>query len=163
MPSWSVLYIQSRYEFKVEQQLQKLGIRHFLPKIQVRRNWSDRVKKMLVPAFPSYLFVCIEPKDRNAVFQVKGVLHYVRHDQKDAQLKEEDINLLRASESQLIPSSFQPLQKLKGQLIKIRSGILAGRSGMLVDFLGKKTVQLKLEQISLGFLIEMPLEDLQIA
>lgn len=161
MPIWRVLYIQSRYEFKVEQQLEKLGIRHYLPKIEVKRAWSDRIKKMKVPAFPSYLFVCNEAKDRNAVFQAKGVMHYVKHENRDAVLDEEEMNLLQTSQSLLIPSSLQPLKKLKGQFVKIRSGLLAGQSGLLMDFLGKKTVQLKLEQWSMGFLIEMPLDDLQ--
>ncbi|MFZ1298268.1 MAG: hypothetical protein WAT16_09515, partial [Saprospiraceae bacterium] len=108
-----------------------------------------------------YLFVCNEAKDRNAVFQAKGVMHYVKHENRDAVLDEKEMNLLQTSQSLLIPSSLQPLKKLKGQFVKIRSGLLAGQSGLLMDFLGKKTVQLKLEQWSMGFLIEMPLDDLQ--
>ncbi|MBK8403832.1 MAG: UpxY family transcription antiterminator [Saprospiraceae bacterium] len=71
MPIWRVLYIQSRYEFKVEQQMEKLGIRHFLPKINIKRVWSDRIKNIKIPAFPSYIFVYNEDKDRNAVFKSK--------------------------------------------------------------------------------------------
>lgn len=161
MPIWRVLYIQSRYEFKVEQQMEKLGIRHFLPKINVKRVWSDRIKNIKIPAFPSYIFVYNEDKDRNAVFQVKGVKHYVRHDNRDAVLDEEEIKLLQTNQLSIIPSSLHPLVKIKGQIVKIRSGLLMGRSGVLMDFLGKKTVQLKLERWSMGFLIDVPLDDLQ--
>jgi hypothetical protein len=35
MPSWKVLYVQGRCEFKVEQQLARLGIEHYTPQGRV--------------------------------------------------------------------------------------------------------------------------------
>lgn len=96
--------------------------------------WSDRIKNIKIPAFPSYIFVYNEDKDRNAVFQVKGVKHYVRHDNRDAVLDEEEIKLLQTNQLSIIPSSLHPLVKIKGQIVKIRSGLLMGRSGVLMDF-----------------------------
>lgn len=162
MTNWKVLYVKSKYELKVEQHLNLLGIEHYLPKVQVIKKWSDRIKKMLVPAFPSYLFVRIEEKDRNKVFAVKGVLRYVRHENGDAVLKDEDLNLIRNSQSNLVPESLQSLKKLKGQMIRIKTGLLAGKTGLLVNLLGKKFVQLRLETIAMEFLIELPVEQLQL-
>ena len=162
MPSWKVLYVQGRCEFKVEQQLARLGIEHYLPKVQVMRKWSDRMKKLTVPAFPSYLFVCNEDKERHAVFQAKGVLHYVRRENRDAILREEELALLRKGESMILPDSLQNIKGLKGKLVKIKAGILAGNTGILVDLIGKKFVQLKLENLSMGFLVEIPAEQLQL-
>lgn len=162
MTNWKVLYVKSKYELKVEQHLNLLGIEHYLPKVQVIKKWSDRIKKMLVPAFPSYLFVRIEEKDRNKVFDVKGVLRYVRHENGDAVLKDEDLNLIRNSQSNLVPESLQSLKKLKGQMIRIKTGLLAGKTGLLVNLLGKKCVQIRLETIAMEFLIELPVEQLQL-
>lgn len=162
MTNWKVLYVKSKYELKVEQHLNLLGVEHYLPKVQVIKKWSDRIKKMLVPAFPSYLFVRIEEKDRNKVFAVKGVLRYVRHENRDAALKDEDLNLIRNSQSNLVPESLQSLKKLKGQMIRIKTGLLAGKTGLLVNLLGKKFVQLRLETIAMEFLIELPVEQLQL-
>lgn len=162
MTNWKVLYVKSKYELKVEQHLNLLGVEHYLPKVQVIKKWSDRIKKMLVPAFPSYLFVRIEEKDRNKVFDVKGVLRYVRHENRDAVLKDEDLNLIRNSQSNLVPESLQSLKKLKGQMIRIKTGLLAGKTGLLVNLLGKKFVQLRLETIAMEFLIELPVEQLQL-
>jgi transcriptional antiterminator RfaH len=162
MPSWKVLYVQGRCEFKVEQQLARLGIEHYLPKVQVMRKWSDRMKKLTVPAFPSYLFVCNEDKERQAVFQAKGVLHYVRRENRDAIVREDELALLRKGESMILPDSLQSLKGLKGKLVKIKAGILAGNTGILVDLIGKKFVQLKLENLSMGFLVEIPAEQLQL-
>ena len=162
MPSWKVLYIQGRYEFKVEQQLARLGIEHYLPKVQVMRQWSDRMKKLTVPAFPSYLFVCNEDKDRQAVFQAKGVLHYVRHENQDAIIREEELDLLRKGGSMIIQNSLQAIRGLKGKQAKIKAGLLAGNTGILVDLIGKKFVQLKLENLSMFFLVEIPTDQLQL-
>ncbi|MBK6572944.1 MAG: UpxY family transcription antiterminator [Saprospiraceae bacterium] len=162
MPSWKVLYIQGRYEFKVEQQLARLGIEHYLPKVQVMRQWSDRMKKLTVPAFPSYLFVCNEDKDRQAVFQAKGVLHYVRHENQDAIIREEELDLLRKGGSMIIQNSLQAIRGLKGKQVKIKAGLLAGNTGILVDLIGKKFVQLKLENLSMFFLVEIPTDQLQL-
>lgn len=158
MINWKVLYVKSNYDLKVEQQLKLLGIEHFLPKVQVCRKWSDRIKKLLVPAFPSYLFVRIDEKDRSKVFKVPGVLKYVRHENRDAVLKEEELDLMRNSQPMLVPESLKTIQKLKGQMIRIKEGLLAGKTGLLVDFIGKKFVQLHLETIAMGFLIELPVE-----
>ena len=162
MPSWKVLYIQGRYEFKVEQQLARLGIEHYLPKVQVMRQWSDRMKKLTVPAFPSYLFVCNEDKDRQAVFQAKGGLHYVRHENQDAIIREEELDLLRKGGSMIIQNSLQAIRGLKGKQVKIKAGLLAGNTGTLVDLIGKKFVQLKLENLSMFFLVEIPTDQLQL-
>jgi hypothetical protein len=118
MPSWKVLYVQGRCEFKVEQQLARLGIEHYLPKVQVMRKWSDRMKKLTVPAFPSYLFVCNEDKDRHAVFQAKGVLHYVRRENRDAILREEELAVTpegRVHDPSGFPAEPKRLKRKAGQ------------------------------------------------
>ncbi len=162
MPSWRVLYVQSRYEFKIAQQFERLGIVHYLPKLEVYRKWSDRIKKLQVPAFPSYLFVRNEYKDRNVVFQASGVLHYLRQDNRDATLREEEILLLRDCRELIVPSGFQPYSLTIGQRVLIKRGLLAGQRGVLVDWAGKKAVQIKLDQIAMGFLVQLPPEDLQV-
>lgn len=162
MQNWKVIYVQSRCEFKVEQQFKKLGINHYLPKIQVSKVWSDRIKKQTISAFPSYIFVRNDTWDRNDVFQAKGVMYYVRQDNKDAILNDAEMNILQTSGPWIVPSTFQPITRQKGQMVKITEGLLVGYSGTLINYFGKKTVQLKLENISMGFLVELPLDYLQI-
>ncbi|MGB3228823.1 MAG: transcription termination/antitermination NusG family protein [Saprospiraceae bacterium] len=162
MQNWKVIYVQSRCEFKVKQQFKKLGIIHYLPKIQVSKVWSDRIKKQTISAFPSYIFVCNDTRDRNDVFQAKGEMYYIRHDNRDATLSDAEMNLLQTSGPLILPLTFQPLPKQKGQMVKIKEGLLAGYSGTLVNYFGKKTVQLKLENMYMGFLVELPLDYLQI-
>lgn len=162
MLNWKVLYVQGKYEFKVEKQLQKLGIEHYLPKLEVERVWSDRIKKLKVPAFPCYLFVNIDEKDRNMVFHAKGVLHYVKHNQQDATIKEDELRLIQNCGSRIQHSSLQDLRWNKGQKVMVCSGLLKGVRGCLVEYFGKKKVQIKLENVPMGFLVELPIDQLQV-
>lgn len=159
---WRILYTQSRHEFNVEHQLSLLGIEHYLPKLKVLRCWSDRNKWVQVPAFPSYIFVNPGEKRRNDVFYAKGVLHYLRTESRDAMVSEEEIVMIRKSEACISEPTLQSVQWEKGQSVKIVSGPLSGHLGKLIDFNGMKKVQLALQDIDLGFSVEIPVSQLQV-
>ncbi|MBK6353832.1 MAG: UpxY family transcription antiterminator [Saprospiraceae bacterium] len=158
MLNWKVIYVQSRYEFKAEQQFKKLCINYYLHTTQVSKVWSDRIKKQTISAFPSYISVHNDTWDCNDVFQAKGVMYYVRQYNQDAILSDAEMNLIQTSGPWIVPSTLQSIPRQKGQKVKIIEGLLGGYSGILVNYFGKKNVQLKLENMSLRFLVKMPLE-----
>ena len=43
--NWYALYTKPRNEKKVEEQLLKMGVEAFCPKVSVVKQWSDRKKK----------------------------------------------------------------------------------------------------------------------
>ncbi|MCC6753135.1 MAG: UpxY family transcription antiterminator [Saprospiraceae bacterium] len=161
MPNWKVLLVQSRYEFKVEEQFARFGIVHYLPKLKEKRRWSDRIKTLEVPAFPNYLFVYNSDGDRNDVFMARGVMHYVRFNNKDATLRPEEMALLKRSRTMIQSGSLQPAGMFRGQAVEVCGGLLCGQRGLLVDWVGKKAVQLKLETISMGFVVELPMDHIR--
>lgn len=75
--NWYVLYTKPKWEKKVAEKLQQIGITAYCPVITKVQQWSDRKKKVVTPLFPSYVFVQIEERDRNAVFAVSGVVRYL--------------------------------------------------------------------------------------
>lgn len=162
MKPWKVLRLQSRYEFFVERQLVCLGIEHYLPKLEERRKWSDRIKKQLVPAFPNYIFVSSEEKRRNDVFLVRGVLSYVRFEQRDAVIREEEMEMIRRLEPYCSQKAIVSLPE-RGVQMRIRKGLLNGQLGRIVDWKGRKVVCIELEEMRQGFLLELPLEYLALA
>lgn len=161
MPNWKVLLVQSRYEFKVEEQFARFGIVHYLPKLKEKRRWSDRIKTLEVPTFPNYLFVYNGDGDRNDVFMARGVMHYVRFNNQDATLRPEDMDLLKRSSTMIQSSSLRPAGLLRGQEVEVCGGLLSGQRGLLVDWVGKKAVQLRLETISMGFVVELPMDHIR--
>ena len=60
---WFAVYVKSRCEKKVSQQLDDMGIESFLPLITRIKQWSDRKKKVEEPLFRSYIFVNITSSD----------------------------------------------------------------------------------------------------
>ena len=54
-----------------------MGIDNYCPTIIKQRKWSDRIKKLKVPALPSMVLVHIEDKNRNKVFDCPGVVRFL--------------------------------------------------------------------------------------
>ena len=74
---WYVIYTKPRNEKKVAERLQQIGITVYCPMITMIKQWSDRKKKVQIPLLNSYVFVCLEDKEREKVFQVSGVVRYL--------------------------------------------------------------------------------------
>lgn len=74
---WNAIYTKPRSERKVTSQLEEMGIKVYCPMVTQIRQWSDRKKKILVPAISSYVFVKLPEAERHLVFQVPGTMRYV--------------------------------------------------------------------------------------
>ena len=75
---WFAIFVRSRHEKSVHQELQQKGIESSLPLISVTRQWSDRKKKVQVPLFRGYVFVNIDiAKEKLPVLQTDGVVKFV--------------------------------------------------------------------------------------
>ena len=94
--NWYVVYTKPKWERKVAEQLNKLEIECYCPIITQVRQWSDRKKKVEVPLFNSYVFVHLEEKDRNLVFQSAGAVRYLFWLGKAAIVKDEEINTIKS-------------------------------------------------------------------
>tara|TARA_R110002126_G_scaffold138635_3_gene283196 strand:- start:28790 stop:29254 length:465 start_codon:yes stop_codon:yes gene_type:complete len=93
--NWYVVYTKPKWEKKVAEQLTKIGIECYCPLITQVRQWSDRKKKVIVPLFNSYVFVQLEEKDRNLVFQSAGAVRYLFWLGKAAIVRDEEINTIK--------------------------------------------------------------------
>jgi len=74
--NWYALYVRSRHEFKVEDELVSKGVQVYLPVVRKFRQWKDRKKLVEFPVFPSYLFVQMPLKDEifHEVIRTRGVV-----------------------------------------------------------------------------------------
>lgn len=93
--NWYVIYTKPKWEKRVAEQLNRLGINCYCPLIKKVQQWSDRKKKVEVPLFNHYVFVQLSEKDRNSVFLSPGVLRYLFWLGKHAIVKEEEINTIK--------------------------------------------------------------------
>ena len=97
---WFAVYTCVNQEKRVAERFQDREIECFLPTYETLRVWKNRQRvKVVSPLFPTYLFVCIESRDRTRVLQAPGVLHIVSNNRQPLPLPDPEIEFLRRSAS----------------------------------------------------------------
>lgn len=132
--NWKVIYVSSRQEKKVAQQLEKQGIEYYLPLIQTVRMWSDRKKKVEVPLFNGYLFVNPNALQRDAVLGLPGVVKYLRYNGDDAGISQKELQLIQIliSKGYDLTENDDNVSFEKGEKVKIVSGPLKDYKGEIL-------------------------------
>lgn len=149
---WFVLYTKPKWEKKVTEQLKEKNVECYCPLITQVKQWSDRKKKVEVPLFNSYVFVCLEESERDLAFLSTGVVRYLFWLGKPAIVREEEIETIKkwlgSSNSENV--SVVPYQV--GDKIKVASGPFSSQEA-IVQEVNKSHYLLVLE--SLGCVLKM--------
>ena len=152
---WYVIYTKPRNEKKVAERLQQIGITVYCPMVTMMKQWSDRKKKVQIPLLNSYVFVCLEEKEREKVFQISGVVRYLFWLGKPAMVREEEISALQEGLKETI-ISFEVNGIKVGDMLPIPSGPFQGKEGIIKQ-INKHSLQLILKE--LGVLITLCKEE----
>lgn len=131
--NWYVVYTKPKWEKKVAERLNEIGVVAYCPLIAKLSQWSDRKKVVDVPLFNSYIFVQIADKDRNRVFEVSGVIRYLFWLGKPAVVKDSEIETIKNWLS--VPDVYDVLvdQWKKGDTIVLESGPFANQSAVIKE------------------------------
>ncbi|MDR2472420.1 MAG: UpxY family transcription antiterminator [Tannerella sp.] len=92
---WFALYTKPRAEKKTKEKLLEAGVETFLPLHLTPRVWSDRIKYVEMPLFPSYIFVRCREKELASVSAAKGISRIVYSCGKPAVVKANEIENIR--------------------------------------------------------------------
>jgi len=132
-PRWYAIYTRSRFEKRSADLLQEKKISTFLPLLQRIHRWSDRWKKVDVPAFTCYAFVQIvaTAETRVRVLSTPGVLGFVGREGLGTAIPDEQIESLRTVFREKVPCNLHPFVSV-GRRVRIRGGALNGIEGILV-------------------------------
>jgi len=93
---WFVLYTKPKSEKKLAQQLNADGIEAYCPVQTEVKYWSDRKKKVETPLLTSMIFVHLQDKDRNRVFQRRHAVRYLHWLGKPAKVTKEEVESLKS-------------------------------------------------------------------
>lgn len=131
--NWYVIYTKPKWEKKVAEKLNQIGVECYCPVITEIKQWSDRKKKVEVPLFNSYIFVHLLEKDRNSVFQIAGVVRYLYWLGKPAVVRDDEIegiksNLASPNISEVSVTSIQV-----GDRIKLESGAFSNQEATVKE------------------------------
>jgi transcription antitermination factor NusG len=131
--NWYVVYTKPKWEKKVAEKLQQIGIECYCPLITQVKQWSDRKKKVEVPLFNSYVFVQLHEKDRNSVFQIAGIVRYLFWLGKPAIVRDEEIDIIKKNlkASNVSEISVTPMQV--GDRIKLDSGAFSNQDAIVQE------------------------------
>jgi transcription antitermination factor NusG len=156
-PAWHAVYVHSRAEKRVYEELKYKGIESFLPLQRKLRQWSDRKKWVEMPLISGYVFVHITRKHYDIVLQTDNVMQYVRFEGKAAVIRDQDIEVLKRmlgqseSEVEITREELQP-----GTLVEIIAGPMMGVRGELISFRGNNKVALRMLPLGFTVLVESP-------
>ena len=149
---WFVLYVNSRTEKKVAQRLVDKGIEVFCPTKIEERQWSDRVKKVEVPYFQSYVFAKFSSKDTNYVLETPGVVRRLFWMQKPAVIREEEMQEVMAFFN--THSKIEQVNFTEGELVRITRGVLKEKKGIVL-INDKHQVTLSIPALGCGFKVTL--------
>jgi transcription antitermination factor NusG len=140
---WKVIYVASRQEKKAAGLLTRNGIENFLPLYKKLSQWSDRKKWVDFPLFNGYLFVRPTALQRDQILQQPGVIAYVRYNNEDAVVRDEEIDIIRnmlesgySLETINTPEDFEI-----GEQVEVKEGPLKGQK---VDILRRNNEEVYL-------------------
>lgn len=155
--TWFVVYIRSRAEKKVRDQLIHKDIECFLPLQKRLHQWKDRKKWVEIPLISGYCFVHISRKEYDEVLHTDNVVCYISFEGKAAVIPDNQIDSLKQMlkqnnfEVNVTQKNFEP-----GKKVEIIEGPLMGLQGELVEIRGKNRFILRFVQIDSTFSIEIP-------
>lgn len=159
-PAWYAVYTLPNHEKSMLKHLSVRQIESFLPTWESTRTWKNRQRmKIVQPLFPSYLFVRIRDMDRLKVLQSPGALRIIGNCQGPLSISDPEIEFLR---SDFCRHRVQPYRELiVGKKVCIKSGLMQGVKGTLVEKRNSMRFVLTIEMINQNAAIEVSGEEIE--
>jgi transcription antitermination factor NusG len=146
--TWYAVYTRPRWEKKVAASLLEAGIENYCPINKVTRQWSDRKKVVLEPVFKGYVFVKVEETKKWEVTNVSGILNYVYWLGKPAQIREEEIDMIKKFLNEFNDVQVEAKGFVVNSEVRIKQGVLMNYHGIVVEVLGNRAV-VKIDSLDL--------------
>jgi transcription antitermination factor NusG len=127
---WYALHVRSRFEKLVQTNLEEKGYEVFLPTYISKRKWSDRVKSLSVPLFPSYVFCRFDINSRLPILITPGVNSVVGVGKAPLPIDEYEIEAIRSVMQSGIATQPYPFLRT-GDWVRVEAGPLEGLTGMI--------------------------------
>ncbi len=157
---WYAVYVSSRAEKKISENLTNKGIEAYVPLVKTMRQWSDRKKMVELPLLNGYVFVKINSIENDKVMQTKGIVNFVKSEGKIAVIRDIEIDRLKQLvefgyhlEANAINKKYK-----EGDKVKISSGVLKGIEGYVVETTENKQIDVLLESIGQCIRVKLPQE-----
>lgn len=157
---WYAVYTCARHEKWVKQQMDLRQIRCVLPLYRTVHRWKDRRKELVLPLFPSYVFVNLPLKERIRVLEIPGVVSFVNSQGKPLPLPPNEIGpflIEKAAGLRVEPHPFVQV----GRRVRLRNGALAGLEGTLLRKKEGLRLVVSIEMLMRSVAVEVDADDVE--
>ncbi len=148
-PAWYIIYTTPRAEKRVVERMHELGVEVFLPLHKTPRKWSDRIKLVEVPLFPSYVFIKTQKNQLYDLLKVNGVARFLYFEGEPATMYPEEIDAIKEF---LVYAEGKTTELEPDDEVKIAAGPMINKQGKVLK-ITKKYVFLHVNQ--LGYTIRV--------
>ena len=153
---WYAVYTKPRWEKKVASLLSEKNIYNYCPLNKTLKQWSDRKKIVFEPLFKSYVFVRVTEEQKWKVMDVPGILNYVYWLGKPAQIKDEEIELIRNFLNDYNDVIVEKRDIVLNQTIKIIKGSFINQVGRVYEIQGNK-VKVVIDSLGVALIANFPI------
>lgn len=159
---WYAVFTVPQNEKSAVRHLDLRNVESFLPTYETVRVWKNRQRvKIVLPLFPTYIFVRINHSERVKVLQSPGVLHIVGNGRKHVPLEDAEVEFLRSG---FCGKKVEPYMDLVvGEKVRIKTGVMQGVEGVLVRKNSSLRFVLTLNLINQQAAVEVDAEALESA
>jgi len=156
---WYTVYTRTRHEKSVAEHCSQRGVTAFLPLYQVQRRWKQRLAQVVLPLFPSYLFVHIALQDRFRILGLPGIVSLVSFNNVPATVPESQIESLKQA---VILGRAEPYLYLhSGKRVRVTAGPLVGLEGIIVEIKNRVQVIVSFEWMARSVAVSLDASDVE--
>src|SRR4051812_35275017 len=149
---WHVLYVKSRQEKALAEELAAMGIDHYLPLERQLRFHRNRKTHVELPLFPGYLFLHGTIDEVYSADRTKRVARLIRVS--DQLQIERDLNNLKLALTNGTPLRAHAYLS-RGTRVEVRTGPLQGLQGIVEDSSRLDRVILQVEMLARAVSLEI--------
>jgi transcription antitermination factor NusG len=149
---WHLLYVKSRQEKQLSDDLSAMGIANYLPVTRQVRYYGKRKIALELPVFPGYVFLLGSLDDAYLADRTKRVVSIIRvADQDRMEWELENIRAALSCNAELAPHPFLK----EGMRVEVRSGPLRGLQGVIESRARADRLILQIEMLARAVSLEI--------
>ncbi len=152
--AWHAIYTWHQHEKMVGDLLSKKGFETFLPLYQTTRRWKDRLKTLVLPLFPCYVFIRGGLERQLQIVTTPGVCSLVMAGGGVAVITPEEVDAVKRTVESSQHVWPHPFLKC-GDRVRVKSGPLEGIEGVLVRTKGQLRLVISVELVHQAVAIEV--------
>ena len=126
---WLLVHTKARQEKALADDLERMGIGHYLPLVRLRRRYGGRTIQVQMPLFPSYVFLCGGDEERYTTLmthRAARVINVVDQERLKTELRQV-YRVTMSKESVNLYPAIRP-----GRRCRVTRGSLAGLEGVVL-------------------------------